>query len=933
MAQTNVQAFSGDVAISSNLAVSGSKFTYDNTNTTVFTGTSGAAANEIGYLDMSTSSAANNIHVKIYIKYGNSAVLGEAEYSYYLRPNGAALSLIYDYRNQVGSITPVVYRTNANNLHSGGTAGVVRFGYSISSPQNVIWCAEVSQRFVNGTPFYPTNTGSAVVTTDLVQVTPAPFTRFDSNVAVNTNTLFVDSVGNKVGIGTTSPDSRLTVLAPNAVMPSLYNAEYRNGASIMVSENEYDVETARSALNHNSTIILSSDHAHDSGYNAGGSIGFAAKNEFGGYTVQYGQISGVREDNFYGGLSFSTMHNLSDGKLREDMRIINGNLGIGTNAPFGKLQVDIGNASAAGAVWDATKVIFGDINTNQSQGLAFGVTTDSHASIISLAPSVAWRGLNYYSSYNSWYINDVKKMCLENSGKLALGGIGGPTAWLEVYNAATAATTAADGLIADFTGPFIRIGDARTSRTFSSGTGIKFHDSGVANFSIGIKDSVLKLGQTSSDGNALFPGGGSDLENTLCLTTTGNVGLNSTTPATRIYSYKSDYTLPSNGTDFGRETTNGITFRSRIHSAGQNPAPSWYNSLAIDNIKMWYNPKSYSFVGNNQAGSHGVFNIGRGFVNDSQANTPVFTLTTNGRVGINREQPSYILDIAGSIRYTGTPGQNSDRRIKRNIVDVNDASALETIRLIKPKKYDYIDTESKDTKDTVWGFIAQEVREVLPYATDVINDYIPNFMTWANVVGSNVITIDTTKLLSNTGNIHLKDVFDKPHDVTIDEVIDSNSLRVLEDLSKFTGSIDASGNVITETQTITVTPEEYNALENISGYEPVIGTYTQTTIDDSNVSQTTTLTVEEYNALEDTTGWEGLTSNYTKTEIISPGSQIFVYGEYVNDFHVLKKDAIWTVTTAALQEVDRQQQSDKTRITELETQITSVLSRLDALES
>ena len=160
-----------------------------------------------------------------------------------------------------------------------------------------------------------------------------------SNLAVDTNTLFVDSVGNKVGIGTNAPDSRLTVLAPNAVMPSLYNAEYRNGASIMVSENEYDVETARSALNHNSTIILSSDHAHDSGYNAGGSIGFAAKNEFGGYTVQYGQISGVREDNFYGGLSFSTMHNLSDGKLREDMRIINGNVGIGTNAPGATLHV------------------------------------------------------------------------------------------------------------------------------------------------------------------------------------------------------------------------------------------------------------------------------------------------------------------------------------------------------------------------------------------------------------------------------------------------------------------------------------------------------------------------------------------------------------------------------------------------------------------
>jgi hypothetical protein len=190
----------GDVDISSNLAVSGSKFTYDNTNTTVFTGTATAAANEIGYLDMSTSSSSNNIHVKVYIKYGQSSALGEAEYSFYIRPNTANFSLIYDYKNQLGPITPVVYRTNATDLHSGGTPGVVRFGYSIASAQNVIWRVEVSQRSNNVT-FYPTNTGSAMVTTGLVQVTPTPFTRFDSNVMVSGN----------VGIGTTSPASILHV--------------------------------------------------------------------------------------------------------------------------------------------------------------------------------------------------------------------------------------------------------------------------------------------------------------------------------------------------------------------------------------------------------------------------------------------------------------------------------------------------------------------------------------------------------------------------------------------------------------------------------------------------------------------------------------------------------------------------------------------------
>ena len=46
----------------------------------------------------------------------------------------------------------------------------------------------------------------------------------------------------------------------------------------------------------------------------------------------------------------------------------------------------------------------------------------------------------------------------------------------------------------------------------------------------------------------------------------------------------------------------------------------------------------------------------------------------------------------------------------------------------------------------------------------------------------------------------------------------------------------------------------------------------------------------------------------------------------------LKKEAIWTVATSALQEVDRQLQAEKARNDALETQLASVLARLDALE-
>ena len=58
----------------------------------------------------------------------------------------------------------------------------------------------------------------------------------------------------------------------------------------------------------------------------------------------------------------------------------------------------------------------------------------------------------------------------------------------------------------------------------------------------------------------------------------------------------------------------------------------------------------------------------------------------------------------------------SDRRIKKNIKDINDISALDTLRKLQPKTYEY---KLNPEKGVVYGFIAQEVKEVLPHATNV----------------------------------------------------------------------------------------------------------------------------------------------------------------------------------------------------------------------
>ena len=206
-------------------------------------------------------------------------------------------------------------------------------------------------------------------------------------------------------------------------------------------------------------------------------------------------------------------------------------------------------------------------------------------------------------------------------------------------------------------------------------------------------------------------------------------------------------------------------------------------------------------------------------------------------------------------------------------------------------------------------------------------DVLPNIYELANVTQSNVITFtdfNTSNLESNaTTLIRTKGIDGEDRDIHLVEVVDEHTIRVEEDLSLWTGSVDAEGNVITQIETTTLTPEEYEALEDKTGCVANISGYQNANV---------VISVEEYNALEDTTGYEEIIDNYTKTVTTYPGTQLFVYGQEVDDFVFLKKEAIWTVATAALQEVDRQLQAEKAKVSTLETQLTSILARLDALE-
>jgi len=56
--------------------------------------------------------------------------------------------------------------------------------------------------------------------------------------------------------------------------------------------------------------------------------------------------------------------------------------------------------------------------------------------------------------------------------------------------------------------------------------------------------------------------------------------------------------------------------------------------------------------------------------------------------------------------------------------------------------------------------------------------------------------------------------------------------------------------------------------------------------------------------------------------------KIFVYGQQVKDFLFLQSEAIFTVATSALQEVDRQLQAEKTKVASLETRLSALEEKI-----
>jgi len=190
-----------------------------------------------------------------------------------------------------------------------------------------------------------TNAETGIVTTGNVSV--GKDLTVTGNVAVDTDTLFIDTVNDRVGVGTNAPDATLHVYG-NAYVSSnlevgtanLFVDTTTGNVGIGTTNPGAPLEIYTPTTGSSSTLILKRDVSSYGGSDDGAAIEF--KTRFTGNSATYGQvrIRGVDDnlgDSGEGGFAFDT---LQDQVYYERMRIKhNGNVGIGDSDPDSILHV------------------------------------------------------------------------------------------------------------------------------------------------------------------------------------------------------------------------------------------------------------------------------------------------------------------------------------------------------------------------------------------------------------------------------------------------------------------------------------------------------------------------------------------------------------------------------------------------------------------
>jgi len=212
------------------------------------------------------------------------------------------------------------------------------------------------------------------------------------------------------------------------------------------------------------------------------------------------------------------------------------------------------------------------------------------------------------------------------------------------------------------------------------------------------------------------------------------------------------------------------------------------------------------------------------YINRWQEPSPYLTTTTvnsrpanyllyqDGNVGIGTNVPTATLDI-----FTTNPSLNSvkvsndiwaqtgvvfssDARIKKDIVDIDDGDALAKIMAIQPKIYDYVDNSRHRNKTEVYGFIAQQIAEVIPNAISLQTEAIPNIYTFGTIYNKVLMINDEIETIKE--GMKLAVLFNNSKYIIEIEDIYTPSVYAIDNPYNLAGAAFIYGTVVDDFHTI-----------------------------------------------------------------------------------------------------------------------------------
>ena len=326
------------------------------------------------------------------------------------------------------------------------------------------------------------------------------------DLTVDTNTLYVDSTNNRVGIGTSSPQKLLEIASGNSGGDAALDSPTFRIKNTTESA-DWDAEDVVGTIEYYST-----DASGNSPYVTSF---IKSVNEQGNGTLPSGALT-------FG----TTTYNASGGAV-ERLRIdSSGNVGIGTSSPSSELTVSSGASSAA--VHSYTQL---EIESSSHSALQFSGSTGAEQWIwfADDASSTPVGGITYYHGgpYMAFRVEGSERLRIDSSGNVGIGTTSPDSNVKLDLNSGT--NNVPLGVESTDTNVFIAMKDSGTTGTY-----------GTAAVAVGANSDNLLLRAGSAE--------------RMRIDSSGNVGIGTSSPSASLEIYGSDDSnnliVGHNNTDF-----------------------------------------------------------------------------------------------------------------------------------------------------------------------------------------------------------------------------------------------------------------------------------------------------------------------------------------------------------------------------------------------